>query len=44
MSKPAKPAPEKVRWTTPQLVRLGTIRDIAQGPTPLDQAFQNKRS
>lgn len=35
----AKPA-----WEKPELVRLGTIRDIAQGPLPVDQANNNKRS
>lgn len=41
-----KPAPEigKRSWTRPELVRLGTIRDIAQGPAPLNQANNNKRS
>ena len=34
----------KPRWQKPELVRLGTIRDIAQGPTPNDQANNNKRS
>ena len=34
----------KPDWTRPQLQRLGTIRDIAQGPTPLAQANNNKRS
>ena len=34
----------KPQWEKPALVRLGTIRDIAQGPTPLDQANRNKRS
>ena len=37
-------AGNKPRWTRPQLARLGTIRDIAQGWNPNDQANNNKRS
>ena len=34
----------KAKWQKPELVRLGTIRDIAQGPVALDQANNDKRS
>ena len=34
----------KREWVAPELVRLGTIRDIAQGPTPFNQANNAKRS
>lgn len=37
-------APKMPAWEKPELVRLGTIRDIAQGPLPVDQANNNKRS
>ncbi|MBX7458652.1 hypothetical protein K3152_10385 [Qipengyuania sp. 1NDH17] len=37
-------AGSKPRWETPELVKLGTMRDIAQGWTPNDQANNNKRS
>lgn len=35
---------DKPRWEKPELKRLGTLRDIAQGPTPVNQANENKRS
>lgn len=34
----------KCEWIAPELARLGTIRDIAQGPTPIAQANNAKRS
>ncbi len=38
------PSDKRQEWTRPELVRLGTIRDIAQGPNPLLQANNDKRS
>ena len=37
-------AQAKQVWEKPELVRLGTIRDIAQGPTPFAQANNDKKS
>ena len=34
----------KAQWRRPELVRLGTIRDIAGPPVPIAQAAGNKRS
>ena len=34
----------KAKWQKPRLDRLGTIADIAQGPLPLNQAHNDKRS
>lgn len=36
--------PAKRKWEKPELKRLGTLRDIAQGPIANDQANNNKRS
>ena len=36
--------PAKRQWEKPELKRLGTLRDIAQGPIPNDQANANKKS
>ena len=34
----------KRKWEKPELKRLGTLRDIAQGPIANDQANNNKKS
>lgn len=34
----------KRKWEKPELKRLGTLRDIAQGPITNDQANNNKKS
>lgn len=44
MTDQSKVAADKPQWDKPELKRLGTIRNIAQGPLPVDQANNNKRS
>jgi len=42
---PEKNPPRLSReWTKPRLEKIGTVRDIAQGPAPLNQANNDKRS
>lgn len=38
MSKTTQTQPVRKTWSTPRLNRLGTIADVAGGPTPLAQA------
>lgn len=33
---------QAVAWTRPKLVKVGTIRDVAGGPTPISQTSNTK--
>ena len=35
---------DKQSWSAPKVDRIGSLRDVAQGPAPVNQANNNKRS
>jgi hypothetical protein len=43
MSQPSETPPRQRRpWTQPRLTKVGTIADVAGGPTPLTQAVNTR--